>query len=126
MKTKLLLTLLAGFAFTACSNSLNLPTVAVAPTATQKTSISSYENASAAKTAAYDRDMRTVGLSTREDPKYKSFGFKTTEEKVWFRDLTYSYWHRDITRSQFVSKGLKKYPSHSYEFNFVANGFLKV
>jgi hypothetical protein len=70
--------------------------------------------------------MRTVGLSTRQDPKYKSFGFKTTEEKIWFRDLTYAYWHRDITKNQFISKGLAKYPTHRYEFNFVADGFLKV
>ncbi len=119
MKIKLLIVALAGFTFTACTN--NVPS---APT--QKTIITSYENASAAKTAAYNRDMRTVGLSTRQDPKYQSFGFKTAEEKVWFRDLTYAYWHRDITKSQFISKGLAKYPAHRYEFNFIANGFLKV
>jgi hypothetical protein len=119
MKIKLLIAALAGFTFTACTN--NIPS---APS--QKTVITSYENASAEKAAAYNRDMRTVGLSTRQDPKYQSFGFKTTEEKVWFRDLTYAYWHRDITKSQFISKGLAKYPTHRYEFSFIANGFLKV
>ena len=123
MKIKLLIAALAGFTFTACTN--NAPSLA-SSTPTQTTVANSYENASAQKAAAYDRDMRTVGLSTRQDPKYHSFGFKTTEEKVWFRDLTYAYWHRDITKSQFISKGLAKYPTHNYEFNFVANGFLKV
>jgi|GEM_PF-900343 len=123
MRIKLLIAVLAGFTFTACTNSV--PSLSPS-TASQKTVITSYENASAEKAAAYDRDMRTVGLSTRQDPKYQSFGFKTPEEKVWFRDLTYAYWHRDITKSQFISQGLSKYPTHRYEFNFVANGFLKV
>ncbi len=123
MKIKLLIAVLAGFTFTACTN--NVP--ALPPSApAHKTIVNGYENASAEKSAAYDRDMRTVGLSTRQDPKYHSFGFKTTEEKVWFRDLTYAYWHRDITKDQFISQGLAKYPTHRYEFNFVANGFLKV
>lgn len=119
MKTKLLIAVLAGFTFTACTN-----TTPSAPA--QKTVINSYESASEAKVAAYNSDMRTVGLSTRKDPKYKSFGFKTTEEKIWFRDLTYAYWNRDITKSQFISKGLAKYPTQRYEFNFVADGFQKV
>jgi len=121
MRLKLLISVLAGFTFTACTN--NVPSLS-APS--QKTIVNSYTNASAEKSAAYNRDMRTVGLSTRQDPKYRSFGFKTTEEKVWFRDLTYAYWHRDITKNQFISQGLAKYPTHRYEFNFVANGFLKV
>ncbi len=122
MKTKLLMAVLAGFTFTACTN--NVPSLTSTPT--QKATVTSYENASEATAAAYDRDMRTVGLSTRQDPKYHSFGFTTTEEKVWFRDLTYAYWHRDITKNQFISRGLVKYPTHRYEFTFVANGFLKV
>jgi hypothetical protein len=123
MKIKLLIAVLAGFTFTACTNTVPSLT---SSTPTQKTTLSSYENASEATAAAYDRDMRTVGLSTRQDPKYHSFGFTTTEEKVWFRDLTYAYWHRDITKNQFISRGLAKYPTHRYEFTFVANGFLKV
>jgi len=123
MKIKLLIAVLAGFTFTACTNSIP----SLSPSApSQKTIVNNYENASVEEATAYDRDMRIVGLSTRQDPKYHSFGFKTTEEKVWFRDLTYAYWHRDITKSQFISKGLAKYPTHRYEFNFVANGFLKV
>jgi hypothetical protein len=123
MNNKILLTALTAFTFTACTN--YVPSLAPSET-TPITIVNSYENASDEKTAAYDRDMRTVGLSTRQDPKYKSFGFKTTEEKIWFRDLTYAYWHRDITKNQFISKGLAKYPTHRYEFNFVADGFLKV
>jgi len=123
MKIKLLIAVLAGFTFTACTNTI--PSISPS-TPTQKTTFNSYDNASEAETAAYDRDMRTVGLSTRQDPKYHSFGFTTTEEKVWFRDLTYAYWHRDITKNQFISRGLAKYPAHRYEFTFVANGFLKI
>ena len=123
MKIKLLIAVLAGFTFTACTN--NVPSLSPSAAA-QKTVVNSYENASTDTIAAYDRDMRIVGLSTRQDPKYHSFGFKTTEEKVWFRDLTYAYWHRDITKNEFISQGLAKYPTHRYEFNFVANGFLKV
>ena len=119
MKIKLLIAVLAGFTFTACTN--NIPSVPA-----QKTVVKSYENASEAKMAAYNSDMRKVGLSTKKDPKYKSFGFKTTEEKIWFRDLTYAYWHRDITKSQFISKGLAKYPTRRYEFAFVADGFQKI
>lgn len=119
MKTTLLIAVLAGFTFTACTNTA--PTVPA-----QKTVVNNYENASEAKITAYNSDMRTVGLSTKKDPKYKSFGFKTTEEKIWFRNLTYAYWNRDITKNQFISKGLAKYPTQRYEFTFVANGFQKV
>ena len=101
MNKKILLTTLAAFTFTACSNNMDSINPST-PTATKKV-VNSYENASAQKAAAYNKAMRTVGMSTKKDPKYKSFGFKTTEEKIWFRDLTYSYWHRDITKNQFIS-----------------------
>ena len=118
MKINFLLLLLAGFTFTACTNN--------SPSVKPSTTLNKYENASTNKAAAYNKDMRSVGLSTRKDSKYKSFGFKTSEEKIWFRNLTYSYWHRDITKNQFVEQGLTKYPKHGYELNFVADGFQKV
>jgi len=115
MKIKLLMAVLAGFTFTACTNNVPSPT-----TASVK-----YAQPSEAKLAEFHPIMRKVALSTREDPKYNRMALDTTEKKEWFQDLMYRLWNRDISKSQFISRGLAKYPTHKYEFNFIANGFQK-
>ncbi len=118
MKTKLLIAILAGLTFTACTNST--PSAPV-----QKTVVNSYENASEAKTAAFDIKMREVGLSTKNDPNYHSpiKEIKAKNKIDWFNDQMYRLWDRQITRNQYIAEGVSEFPNHKYEFTFIANGF---
>jgi hypothetical protein len=67
--------------------------------------------------------MRKVASKIQYDPKYNRIALDSPEKKVWFRDLTYRLWDRQITKSQFVAEGLEQYPTHKYEFEFVVRGF---
>ena len=113
MKKSLLIVLLAGFTFTACTNT-TAPTPKI-----------SYQKPTKQKMNTFTPVMTKVALSTREDPKYKRMALKTTEEKEWFKTLMYRLWDRQITRGQFITEGISKYPTHQYEFNFIAQGFQK-
>ena len=112
MKKRLLIALLAGLTFTACTDSAS----SLAPQTT-------YQAPSQAKMDAFTPVMTKVALSTREDPKYNRMALNTPEEKEWFKMLMYRLWDRQITRSQFIAEGVSRYPTHRYEFNFIANGF---
>ena len=120
MKIKLLLVTVLGFAFTACTSPIS-PTI---PNINSPKSLS-YESAPASKVEVFDQKKRQVGLSTKNDPKYNSFGPELTTEakKHWFNDLMYRLWDRQITRNQFVAEGVTQFPAHKYEFSYIANGF---
>jgi len=113
MKKRILIALLAGLTFTACTES----TGSLAPQAT-------YQAPSQAKMDAFTPVMTKVALSTREDPKYNKMAIKP-EDKEWFKMLMYRLWDREISKSQFVAEGISRYPGHNYEFSFIANGFQK-
>lgn len=125
MKYKLLAISMIGFTFTGCNTKLNLPTSS--QTNMKKTYTvperKSYAKPSDKKLEAYHDTMMKVALSTQKDPNYKKIALDTPEKKAWFGDLMYRLWDRQITRNQFVTEGLEQYPTHRYEFDFVANGF---
>ena len=111
MKQNLLIALIAGFTFTACTDT----GMSLAPAPV-------YQAPTEAKMAKFKPVMTEVALSTRNDPKYNKMTIKP-QDKQWFQDLMYRYWDRQITRSQFISEGISRYPGHTYEFTFIANGF---
>jgi len=118
MNKYLILTVIATLSFTGCTNSMdavNTPTVKPQP----------YQKPSATKSANFKNTMMKVALSTRDDEKYNKIELDTPEKKAWFKDLMFRLWDRQITRNQFMAEGLSKYPTHRYEFAFVANGFQK-
>ena len=82
-----------------------------------------FEEPTAEKKAAYEKKMREVASGIKDDPNYQRLALDTPEKKEWFKKLTYRLWDRQITRQQFVSEGLKRYPDHGYEFNFIVRGF---
>lgn len=110
-KTILISTVLAALAFTGCTD----PLTSAAPAQT-------YQAPTEAKMAKFRPVMTEVALSTRNDPKYNKMTIRP-EDKEWFQMLMYRYWDRQITRSQFISEGISRYPGHTYEFAFIANGF---
>jgi len=121
MKSHLIILTMTMIAFTACSN-----TKQVSPKSNkivlQKVP---YERPTQAKSDAFNSTMKKVASSIQHDSRYSKMALTTTEKKAWFKNLMYRLWDRQITRTQFVREGLKLYPTHAYEFNFVANGFQK-
>jgi len=121
MRKRLLAFLIAGLSFTACTNSVTLPK----PSGTSGASTAHYQKPTPEKDARFHETMKKVALSTKDNPKYHRMALDTPEKKTWFKSLMYRLWDRQITRSQFIAEGLEKYPTHRYEFEFIANGFQK-
>ena len=67
--------------------------------------------------------MGAVAKSTKLDPKYHKISLNTPQEKVWFKNLMYRLWDRQITRDEFIRQGVAKYPDHHYEFTFIADAY---
>jgi len=120
MIKKLTIVTLMGFAFTGCTNPLGSPTPS---TSKSPINTNAYKKATPAKQAAYNNTMRKVASGIKNDPNYNRIALDTPEKKSWFRNLTYRLWDRQISKYQFVAEGLKKYPTHKYEFEFVVRGF---
>ncbi len=116
MKKIYMTLLLSGLAFTGCST-----TGTPAPKPLPVT----YEKPTPQKEERFHQTMMKVALSTKEDDKYNRMALDTPEKKEWFKTLMYRLWDRQITRDQFIAEGIAKYPTHRYEFTFVANGFQK-
>ena len=124
MKLRTSIALLTALSFSGCTSPMDMletPQVKTAPTPAPK----QYQQPTPEKTEAYQNTMRSVASGIANDPNYHRIALDTPEKKAWFKDLTYRLWDRQISTNQFMSEGLSKYPEHTYEFNFVANGFQK-
>lgn len=126
MKLRISIAILTALSFSGCTNSINMfsSPSSTTPKKTSKQYIS-YNNAPGHKLENFSKAQRRVGLSTRNDPNYKSFrAILTTEaDKDWFNNNMYLLWDRQITKGEYVSKGVAKFPAYRYEFNFIANKF---
>jgi len=89
------------------------------PTYTQQ----NFEEPTPEKQEAYEKKMIQVAAGIQNDLNYKRLALDTPEKKEWFKTLTYRLWDRQITRQQFIREGLKRYPDHGYELNFIVRGF---
>jgi len=131
MKFYLLLTSISLLGLSGCtspSQYLNLNTPAT-KTTTKRTTIKTttrYVSPTPHKLALYQQTMRSVASGIKHDTNYQRIALDTPEKKEWFKTLTYRLWDRQITRDQFMSEGLSKYPSRKYEFQFVIDGFANI
>lgn len=134
MRQHLILAILAAWGFSGCTSSMNYlteltdPTQQTEPTQTTQTTQAVtaeeyYEEPSSGKKEAYEKTMRKIASGIKDDTNYQRIALVTPEKKEWFRKLTYRLWDRQITRQQFIAEGLKRYPDHGYEFNFIIRGF---
>jgi hypothetical protein len=82
-----------------------------------------YEAPTPAKEARFHSVMTAVAQSTKKDPNYKRLSLDTPEQKIWFKNLMYRLWDRQITRAEFIAEGTSVYPHHKYEFTYIANAF---
>ena len=120
MKLRISIAILTALSFSGCTSSSNLlssPKIETAP--------KHYQKPTPEKQEAYQKTMRNVASGIQNDPNYQRITLDTPEKKAWFKDLTYRLWDRQMTRSEFISEGLRKYPDHRYELNFVSSGFQK-
>ena len=124
-KYYLLLTSLSILGLSGCTSptAINAPSSSYKPTTTYHKPIQSYQKPTPNKLALYQQTMRTIASGITQDPNYRRIALDTAEKKEWFRDLTYRLWDRQITRSQFITEGLSRFPTHRYEFEFIVNGF---
>jgi len=127
MKRNFIIAASIALALSGCTSSIDhliepevpaKPTQPAQPTSTQY----DFEEPNAQKKEAYEKKMRKVASGIKDDPNYQRLELDTPEKKEWFKKLTYRLWDRQITRYQFVSDGLKRYPDHGYEFNFIVKG----
>jgi hypothetical protein len=86
-------------------------------------SSSSYIPPNAEKEEIFQKVMHSIGLKIQDDDAYQYMDFDTPEQKKWFKILTYRLWDRQITRQEFLSQGLAKYPHNKYEFEFIIRHF---
>jgi hypothetical protein len=122
---KFYLLLLASISLLGLSGCTSPSQYLTTPATTTKT-ITHYESPTPHKLALYQQTMRSVASGIKHDANYQRIALDTPEKKEWFKTLTYRLWDRQITRDQFMSEGLSKYPSHKYEFQFVIDGFSNI
>lgn len=113
----LFFSLTAAILFTGCSNPLS----SVSPQSRVSHKISPAPVGT--KMEHFQNTMRQVAQSTKRDPNYHRIALNTAEEKQWFKNLMFRLWDRQITRKQFIDEGVKRYPSHRYEFTYIANAY---
>jgi hypothetical protein len=134
MKKHLLIATLLAWGFSGCTSSMSYlteltdvtePTQQTQTTQTTQTVTTEeyYEEPSSEKQVAYEKTMRKIASGIKDDANYQRIALSTPEKKEWFKKLTYRLWDRQITRQQFITEGLKRYPDHGYEFNFIIKGF---
>lgn len=131
MRLHLITATLIVWGFSGCTSSIDHLIEPTKPTqstqtaqVTQATTADEYyEEPSPEKKAAYEKTMRKIASGIKDDPNYQRLSLNTAEKKEWFKKLTYRLWDRQITRQQFINEGLRRYPNHGYEFNFIIRGF---
>ena len=74
----------------------------------------------------FDDVMQALVAQIKADANYRKIGLKTPKEKQWFKATLYKLWHRDITRSDFIAQGVKRYPTKRYEFTFIADAMQRI
>lgn len=126
MKRDLIIMASVLLGLSGCTSSIDHLVEPKQPTSqTTHTAVAKYdfEEPTPQKQEAYEKKMLKVASGIKDDPNYQRLALDTPEKKEWFKKLTYQLWDRQITRHQFVSEGLKRYPDHGYEFNFIVRGF---
>lgn len=131
MRQHLIIATLLAWGFSGCTSSMNYLIEPTQPEqsaqTTQMTQVTTtqqyYEEPNTEKKEAYENTMRKIASGIKDDTNYQRLALNTPEKKEWFKKLTFRLWDRQITRQQFITEGLKRYPNHGYELNFIIRGF---
>ena len=121
MKAKKLITLALGVTLllttiTGCSAMRNM---------TIENAIKSEKGLDEKSTAAFEKKFNQVleAISNKDD--YKKIPFDSNADTEEFIADSYKLWDKQITKNQYVQKGLKKYPEYKDTYNYLADEFLK-
>ena len=123
MKLRISIAILTALSFSGCTSPSSLLSTPQTKKAPER--YKNYEHAPDYKKEAFGKAQHAVGLSTKNDPKYKSFRPILTDEETrkWFSNNMYLLWDRQITRNQYIAQSTSRFPAYKYEFTFIANHF---
>ena len=76
---------------------------------------------SMAAAAGFDNRMSELVAHVKTGPNYTRIPLDTTADKQWFYDQTEALYSKKITKEQYVSEGVQKYPGYEASFTEVAN-----
>jgi hypothetical protein len=72
-------------------------------------------------TAAFQSDMKKLVKEVQKDPKYNKIPLNNKSDQDWFTTQAFLLWDHKMSKQAFINTGLEKFPSHEYEFNFIAD-----
>ena len=78
-----------------------------------------------AKVSKFEKKFEQVldDLDKKED--YKKVPVDSTAETEWLVRQSFKLWDKQISKSDYVNAGEKKYPGYSKSFGYLADEFLK-
>ncbi|MCG9697202.1 hypothetical protein [Shewanella sp. Isolate11] len=71
-----------------------------------------------------DKFMDVAG-AVKENPDYQRIPLDKREDQSWFLALCIDYWAGKIDKSEFIAKGVERFPGYETSFGFVADEFKK-
>ncbi len=62
---------------------------------------------------------RAVIKTIQTDSNYKKFPLKGDKELKWFNTISFKLWDKQISKDQFISEGLKRFPGYKESFEYL-------
>ena len=106
----LVLLFIVALLFQACSSSLDSSIKAATKDANDP-----------AVTKAFETWFYKVVDDVKANPTYKRIPLDTKVDQDWYLALMFTAWDKKITKEEFVTDGLKKFPDYKESFQFIAN-----
>lgn len=78
----------------------------------------------AEKVAAYQARIKQLVSVVDDTPGYKRIPLDSDEEIGWFAGLSFQFWDGQITRDEFMKRGLARFPGYEASFRLVAENLL--
>ncbi len=73
---------------------------------------------------AFEVKYRAVIKEIQNDSSYKRIPLAGNKDLKWFNTMAFQLWDKQITKDQFVSEGLGRFPDYKKSFEYLANKFL--
>lgn len=74
-----------------------------------------------ARVDAYQEKIKYLVKVIDATPDYQRIPLDTDEDTSWFAGLSFQYWDGQITKDEFMEKGLARFPDYRTSFELVAN-----
>ena len=63
--------------------------------------------------------------AAKADSSYKKIPLDSRADQRWFMEIMFNAWSNKISKSEFIEKGIEKFPDSKKSFEFVAERFPK-